>query len=249
MTYHSATDSPMNGGIQLALDLRPRAPHGGARKGAGRKRRSDRVGFASHRSRAKYDGKHPVHVTVRAVKLPSLRSHVIFTALKAIFAKASEKAFRLLHYSVQWNHLHLVAEADDGEALARGIQRLLSRAAFAINKLTGHTGKVWRDRYHRHDLTTPTAVRHAYVYVLFNVRKHTAIGSDMMQLLDCLDPCSSAAWFDRAGWKEGRAPSDDDLRAAGPSIVAQPTTWLARVGWKKSRFGLLSSAEMPVVGH
>lgn len=31
--------------------------------------------------------------------------------------------------------------------------------------------------------------------------------------------------------------------------VAEPTTWLARVGWKKSRFGLLTLSEMPVVAH
>lgn len=239
----------MKSSPQLTLEFKPRSPHGGARKGAGRKRRADRVGFAAHRSRPTYSGKHPVHITIRAVKLPSLRSPEIFTALKAIFAKASEKAFRLLHYSVQWNHLHLVAEADDAVALARGIQRLLSRAAFAINAVTGHTGKVWRDRYHRHDLKTPTAVRNAYAYVIFNLRKHSAIGGDMMKLLDQLDPCSSAAWFDRTGWRAGRAPSAEQLRDAGPSIVAQPTTWLARVGWKKSRLGLLSVVEVPVVMH
>jgi len=234
---------------QLSLDLKPRAPHGGARKGAGRKRSVQRAGFAVHRARPAYSGKYPVHITVRAVKLPSLRSPLVFAALKAIFAKASEKAFRLLHYSVQWNHLHLVAEADDAAALARGIQRLLSRAAFAINEITGHTGKVWRDRYHRHDLKTPTAVRNAYAYVLFNLRKHSAVGGDMGLLLDGLDPCSSAAWFDRTGWRAGRAPTDEMLRGAGASIVAQPTTWLARVGWKKSRLGLLSVTEVPVVTH
>jgi REP element-mobilizing transposase RayT len=55
----------------------------------------------------------------------------VFAALRAIFARSSEKGFRLLHFSVQGNHLHFIAEADDGVAFARGVQRLLSRASSA----------------------------------------------------------------------------------------------------------------------
>ena len=75
-----------------------------------------------------------MHVTARAVRLaPNLRSQSLFGALRAIFARSSEKGFRLLHFSVQGNHLHLVVEADDDVAFARGIQRLLSRAAMVVN--------------------------------------------------------------------------------------------------------------------
>ena len=70
-----------------------------------------------------------------------------------------------------------------------------------------------------------------------------------MRLLESIDPCSSAAWFDPTGWKKDRAPAPDDIRAAGPSIVAEPTTWLARVGWKKSPRGLLSIVESPTIAH
>lgn len=233
---------------QLSLDLRPR-PHGGARKGAGRKPRADRVGCVDHLVREEYDGKYPVHITVRALKAPSLRSEVIFRALKEIFATSSTDGFRLLHYSVQANHLHLICEADDGTKLARGIQRLLSRSAHAVNRLSGRSGKLWRDRYHRHDLKTPTAVRNAYAYVLFNIRKHALTTAIPMDVLTEIDPCSSAAWFDPSGWKEGEAPAADDIRRAGPSIVAEPTTWMARIGWKKSKLGLLRIGEMPVMAH
>lgn len=238
----------MMSSTQLTLDLNPR-PHGGARKGAGRKPRVERTGFVAHLPRETYAGKHPVHLTVRALSAPSLRSPEVYAALKAVFARASDKGFRLLHYSVQHNHLHLIVEADDAQALARGMQRLLSRSAMAVNALTGRMGKLWRDRYHRQDLKTPTTVRNALVYVLFNNRKHDFIGRDLMELLDTIDPCSSAAWFDPSGWRHGRAPSPEQVAAAGPSIVAEPTTWLARVGWKKSRLGLLSIVESPRIAH
>ena len=233
---------------QLALDFNPR-PHGGAREGAGRKPRADRAGFVSHLHRGAYEGKYPLHVTVRALEAPSLRQPEVFAALKAVFAKASEKGLRLLHYSVQHNHIHLIVEADGAEQLARGMQRLLSRSAMAVNAVTGRKGKLWRDRYHRQDLKTPTTVRNAFVYVLFNSRKHDFIGKDLLSLLDTIDPCSSAAWFDPSGWKKDREPSPEQVRAAGPSIVAVPTTWLARVGWKKSPRGLLSIVEGPTIAH
>ena len=52
-----------------------------------------------------------------------------------------EKGFRLLHFSVQENHVHLIVEADDGVAFARGVQRFLSRAAMAVNALSRRSGK------------------------------------------------------------------------------------------------------------
>lgn len=104
------------------------------------------------------------------------------------------------------------------------MQRLLSRSATTVNPLAGRKGKLWRDRYHRQDSKSPTTVRNAFVYVLFDNRKHDFIGRDLMQLLDTIDPCSSAAWFDPIGWKNDRSPSPSDIAAAGPSIVAAPTT-------------------------
>jgi REP element-mobilizing transposase RayT len=115
---------------QLELPFRR---HGGARVGAGRKPRPERVGLLPHLTRERHRAYQPVHVTARAVRsAPNLRSEVVFAALRALFARSSEKGFRLLHFSVQGNHLHLIAEGDDGLAFARGIQRLLSRAGPSI---------------------------------------------------------------------------------------------------------------------
>ena len=42
-----------------------------------------------------------------------------------------------------------------------------------MNKL-GRKGAVWADRHHRRELTTPSEVRSAMVYVLQNYRRHGA---------------------------------------------------------------------------
>jgi hypothetical protein len=138
--------------------------------------------------------------------------------------------------------LHLIAEADDGTAFARGVQRLLSRVAMAVNALAMRTGSVWRDRHHREPLTTPSQVRNALVYVLFNDRKHElTTPNPSVAALQAADECSSARWFH--DWSP-RAPAPPGLLAsAGPPLVFAPLTWLARKGWK--RRGLLRFDELP----
>ena len=203
--------------------------------GAGRKPRPERVGFLPHLTRERHRAYEPVHVTARAVRsAPNLRSQSVFAALRAVFARASEKGFRLLQFSVQGNHVHLIVEADDGVAFARGIQRLLSRAAMAINALARRSGSVWRDRHHREPLTTPSQVRNAYAYVLFNLRKHEmASGSPTDAALDGFDTCSSTRWFE--DWSPAAPAPLDALARAGPPIVARPHTWLGAKGLEDPR--------------
>jgi REP-associated tyrosine transposase len=211
---------------QLAFVLRT---HGGARPGAGRPRVAARPGIP-HRPRAPHDPHHPVHVTLRAAPLPvSLRSTRVFPAVRGALVRASRASFRVIAFSVQADHLHLVVEADARRRLATGVQGLAIRVAKAVNRALGRRGTVWAERYHARALTTPRAVRHAFVYVLQNWRKHRPAAHG-------LDPCSSAAWF--AGWRNvPRHP------AAPWSPVAMARTWLARFGWR--RHGLLDEREAP----
>src|SRR5262245_5528750 len=212
-------------GQQLGLAFRT---HGGARPGAGRKRVAPRPGVP-HRTRALHDPRHPVHMTLRAGTLPvSLRSPLAFHAVRGALARASRGPFRVIAFSVQADHLHLIVEADAASRLRSGLQGLAIRIAKAVNHALKRRGTVWTDRYHARALTTPRAVRHALVYVLQNFRKHCAGGR-------ALDPCSSAAWF--TGWKNQRLPSPPG------SPVETARTWLAGWGWR--RLGLIDVDEQP----
>ena len=102
----------------------------------------------------------------------------------------------------------------------------------AVNGVAKRTGKVWRDRYHRQDLCSPRQVRNAFVYVLFNVRKHAASDRELRVWNECLDPCSSAASF--TGWAPRAGPTPAQLARAGPAIVAPPRSWLANRGWRRA---------------
>jgi REP element-mobilizing transposase RayT len=182
-----------------------------------------------HRRRPAHHPNCPVHVTLRAASaLPSLRSGELFPSLQRAFAAASHDSFRLLQFSVQSDHLHLLVESDTPTRLARGVQGVAVRAAKAINRVLQRHGAVWADRYHARALRTPREVRNALVYVLNNFRKHVPGARG-------LDPRSSAPWF--TGWRTGTA------RIADRSPVAAPQTWLAAIGWR--RRGLIDVDEAP----
>jgi REP element-mobilizing transposase RayT len=146
---------------------------GGRRKGAGRKPVRARAGVR-HRRRPVLKARFPVHVTWRMREgVWNLRSRRSFTALaRAFWGGANRFGFRLVHYSVQGNHVHLLVEARDEKALSRGMNGLGVRVARGLNKVMRRRGKVLDDRYHGHILRTPTEVKRARTYLLQNARKH-----------------------------------------------------------------------------
>jgi putative transposase len=227
---------------QLALAF-PKA-WGGVRPGAGRKPGPGRRNVP-HRARPKHAAAHPVHVTLRSTFRPLRSQHVfpsVCIAIRGATRRAPER-FRVLHFSVQWDHVHLIAEASDERALASGIRSLTVRVARYVNQLVSRHGRLWADRWHGRALTTPRAVRNALVYVLANFRKHSR-----ERLATGIDAFSSAVRFD--GFR-GLAPGAPLPRAGppyhaalAPFVVVSPArTWLARIGWRHR--GLVALAEAP----
>ncbi len=184
---------------------------GGARKGAGRPK--VKGAGAPHVTRPVLKSRFPVHITVRVTeRAKGLRKPRHFAAIKRSFEMGNNRfGFRLNHFSVQGDHMHLVVEANDKRALARGMQGLSIRIARALNRVIGSGGKVFSDRYHAHILKTPTEVRNTLVYQLKNRNKHTHTRF-IPGLLDAF--CS---------W--GMAP---------PPTMA-PRTWLLSIGWRQVR--------------
>jgi len=197
-----------------------------------------------HRSRADIRRTSPAHVTVRVVHgLPSLRTVRIVHAIERTFAKGcARQGFRLVHYSLQGNHAHLIVEAQDREALGRGMMAIGSRLARAVNRILGRRGRVLADRYHVRLLPTPREVRNALRYVLLNARRHAAAVRSAMTQAVRLDPASSAHWFD--GWKRrGSGIGARQEESPRRRTVARPRTWLLTVGWR--RYGLLDPTDVP----
>jgi REP element-mobilizing transposase RayT len=170
-------------------------------------------------------------VTLRVRRgLPSLRDGRVVREVQRSFARAAEQdTFRVVHFSLQQDHVHLLVEAASPAALARGMRSIGARIARALHRAFGIRGRVLAERYHHRVLRTPREVRNALVYVLHNLRKHAP------SAVPAIDPASSARWFE--GWPRRIVPE------AGPKPVAAARSWVLRVGWR--RHGLIDPSEAP----
>ena len=229
---------------QLVLALRAAPRWGGARAGAGRK--AGPKPPVRHASRGHFQ-KLPAHVTLRMRSdVPSLRTQPIVREIERTFAHGCARpGFRLVHYSLQGNHAHLIVEARDRDTLGRGMKAIGARLARAVNRVASRGGRVFADRYHVRLLPTPKEVRNALRYVLLNARRHAAAVKSRAELAARirLDRASSGRWFD--GWKRTvpEAREQEPLPRDGRPPVARARTWLLRVGWR--RHGLLGPADVP----
>ena len=203
-----------------------------------RVRRKAKRGGVPHRARPLHRARHPVHVTMRRARLlPSLREESLFLAIRNALSRTARSWFRVIQFSVQSDHIHMIVEADDKASLSRGMTGLSVRLARAFNQALGRRGGVWSERYHSRSLTTPREVRNGLVYVLMNRRKHGA--SEQTAARRGFDVCSSAWWFD--GWTHPPSSGPPFHWTLPP--VAAAETWLVRVGWK--RHGLIGIDECP----
>ena len=181
--------------------------HGGARSGAGRKPAHGRAGV-SHAVRELVTPRTPVHVTLRVRdhvwNLRSRRcSTIIRTAVDGVRGRA--ESFRIVHCTIQGNHVHLVAEASDGTALSRGMNALCARIAKGLNRLMQRGGAVFADRFHLHVLRSLREARNAVRYALGNFARHAARRGEPV----------GPAVVDRYAWELLAAPRSWLLQAAG----------------------------------
>jgi putative transposase len=180
----------------------------------------------------------------------ALREATVAVAMRELAYDEVNGAFRIVHLSIQKTHVHLLVEADNKVALARGMQSFQISAAKHINRVYSaklnltvrRRGSVFPDRYHQEIIETPRQARHALAYVLNNWRKHREDRASHTQTWN-VDPYSTGLNF--MGWRERedavvhwRGPDTYD-----PLVVYLPKTWLLSEGWKKS--GTISFYEVP----
>src|SRR5882757_6289028 len=251
----------------LNRQIGQRARGESVRPGPGRPRKP---GAVSHAARPELAVNEALHITLKVKPgLPNLRSGGRFRAVRAglrafrtfdLQEEGGSKGFRLVHFAVLGDHIHLIVEADSKLALSRGMQKLTMSLSRRLNALSvrrwggnlrprgalsvrpGWVGKVFRQRYHARSLRTPTETRNAIAYVLFNADRH--FGSRQSGPL-VPDPYSSARYFD--GFFELAALcrlKPPKRRAVGPPNgsssdrtdvpVTTPEGWLLRSGWRRT---------------
>jgi REP element-mobilizing transposase RayT len=212
---------------------RPRVPEAPRRRGH------------RHVARPRVRASTPVHIGIKVRHGTwNLRSRRAFRILREAFVASQQKIrFRLIGYSVQGNHVHLIAEGDDTYAISRAMRGISIRVARRLNRLMGTKGKVIPIRYFMRVLRTPLQVKRALAYVLNNFRRHAAQWGEVVGST-WIDPYSSGLWFD--GWSRmhtrTRDGPVDPLPMLDPGIV-EPRSQVLREGWKVH--GLIELSHVP----
>jgi putative transposase len=206
------------------------------RRGPGRPRR--RGSGVWHVPRAAFTRWTPAHVILKVEPgLWSLRGSKVYRAVHGALCGGNlREGFRLVQYSVQQNHLHLIPEAKNTVALSRGVQGLEIRLARALNRTMHRTGRVFADRYRSRLLTDPLDTRNTLRYVLNNARRH--VRRAVRNHTRWSDPCSSAPWFRCWSIPPHMARFAPDQRHRGllalGNAAVPPCTALLSWGWARA---------------
>ena len=227
-------------------------------KKLGRPPNGKRAG-SPHKARPELEARWPVHVVLRVHPdfenmrrrhfYQALREATIAVALRELAFDANN-TFRIVHISIQRNHVHMLVEAANKSALSRGMQSFQISAAKHVNRVYSEhaglerrrRGSVFPDRFHQEIIKSPRQARRALAYVLNNWRKHREDRPRWAQSWK-VDPFSTGVLF--PAWKE-RADDVTHFRwptTYEPLVVYVPQTWLLRLGWQKH--GLISFHEVP----
>jgi REP element-mobilizing transposase RayT len=202
--------------------------------------------FPRHVVRPRVIAATPIHVTIRVQPATArLRTTRRFRVIRrALVGGALRFGFRLVHYSVQSNHLHLIGEAESTRSVSRAMKGIAVRIARGLNRVLRRRGSVIGERYHLRVIRTPRQAHRSIAYVLNNLRRHAAKRGERLPH-DYIDECSSARAFDgwtRRPWKRAGACARDPCPEL-PLGVHPPESRL--LSWEWRAYGRIDPAVIP----
>lgn len=217
---------------------------GGRRPGAGRPPGPE-PRQALHRGRGEHRAEQPVYINLRTTSR-SLRTQAVFPTLRDAIREANDsdpEQFRVVHFSVQADQIHLIVEADDRRALVEGVRGLSIRIARRVNQQLGLEGRFFSDRWRGTPLQTPLDVRNALLDLFTAYKKHERGRPPVLDLY------SSAPYFKDFAEYASRSPIEQNPRllpralASDEPPVLPATTKLLSDTWKQH--GKVSVSERP----
>ena len=150
-------------GKQLNLNL-DCGTWGGRRSKSGRTKIHSKG--VAHRTREKVNHRLPLHINFKY--RINVRNKEALRILKRAVLNSRAKGLKVLHYSLQSNHMHFIVEAVDNRILESGMRSLTVTLAKGFKQ-----GRIQLVRYHLHVLRSLKEAKNAIQYVLFNEQKHS----------------------------------------------------------------------------
>ncbi|MFA6238714.1 MAG: transposase [Bacteriovorax sp.] len=140
-------------------------------KGAGRPAIHDRG--IRHIARDEINRPTPLHLTIKIERPKAgLKNKSILKVLHRSIKKARMAGIRIIHYTLEFDHVHLLVEASDKLSTSKGMQSFGITLSKGINKIKAMKGRVFKTRYHFRKLKTPGEIKNVLNYILGNSIKH-----------------------------------------------------------------------------
>ena len=137
-----------------------------------------------HIKREEIKGLRPLHLTLKLIRA-DIQNKIILKGLRYAIMRARLQGLRIIHYSLEHDHVHLYAESDNNETLGRAMKALGVTFAKRINRHFKKSGSCYKTRYHLRILRSATEVKNVLNYILKNGIKHKRTKS-------LIDPYNSA---------------------------------------------------------
>lgn len=149
-----------------------------------------------------------LHLTIKVREIKAeIKNKRILKALHHAIKRARLQKLRVIHYTLEHNHIHLLIEADNNKILHKGMQALGISLSKAINKIKQLKGTVYKHRYHFRKLSSRRELKNALQYIFRNGMKHK-------RSMSVLDPYNSLA-------AEKRIPADMNLTIVRSSFLLE----------------------------
>lgn len=114
-----------------------------------------------------------LHLTVKIKKNKAdIKTKVVLSILKRAIMNARKRGLRVVHYSLEYDHVHLLIEADNNRVLGKGMQAFGVTLAKAINRMRRLKGEVYKHRYHFRQITNARDLKNVMKYIFNNGLKH-----------------------------------------------------------------------------
>ncbi len=158
--------------------------------------------------------------------------------IKKAIVNSQKYDLKILHFSVQSNHIHLIIEVESSEILTSAMKSFCRTLSGKIRANSKHkVSKIFKHRHHTHTLKTPREVKLALKYVLMNGAKH-------LEKLPFIDLFSSSSLFQQWAQLFDQKIADKlqlqsekikekyhQYAATLEELTYQSATWLGSVGW------------------
>jgi REP element-mobilizing transposase RayT len=124
-----------------------------------------------HRKREEISRPRPLHLTIK-LNRADIQNKTVLKILRNAIQRARLRGLKIIHYSLEHDHVHLFAEGESNLILSKGMQGLGVSLSKRINNALKIKGQRYKTRYHLRVLKSATEVKNVINYILKNGIKH-----------------------------------------------------------------------------